>query len=219
MKKNEAEIKFEQYRKHLREETLKLSIYIQLYKHLHHREQDRLDEMNIAHCFFKTVFSSLFISIVQWIHNLLDPAAKRGFFNFLTFIKHNIKIFTVSSLQNRRNYPDRHWMLNRDPITFHTIEADLNKIKKIKSLSSIKTRRDKFYAHFDKKYAFEKKKISSDAPIKNTDLDEIILVMKDILNKYSAAYDGGVYDFEPFNIYDVDDLLDALHKYNQCNKC
>jgi hypothetical protein len=107
---------------------------------------------------------------------------------------------------------------NRDifvSITFDSIESDRKKLKDIKSLSSFKTRRDKFHAHFDKDYAFQRKQISKDAPIKRNDLDEVIDIMKGILNKYSAAYDGQCYSLEPWNINDVDDLLDILYQHNQ----
>ena len=86
-------------------------------------------------------------------------------------------------------------------------------IAKLESLPHFKLRRDKFHAHFDKEYFFKRRKLGNDAPLKWSDLDAVIEVMGDILNHYSAAYDGNVYDLEPFNIYDIDHLLDMLHKY------
>ncbi len=216
MKTNDAENKFELYRDHLREETSKLLISNQLHKHIYERKQDRLDEMNIAPCFFGTVISSLFTVIILWVNNLLDPKAERGFINFLSFVENNLGIFAISRLQERRNYPAGHWMLDRDPITFDSIESDRKILKDIaESLSSFKTQRDKFHAHFDKDYAFQKKKISKDAPIKWKDLDEVIDIMKGILNKYSAAYDGHLYVLEPMYINDIDDILDILYQHNQ----
>ncbi len=103
-------------------------------------------------------------------------------------------------------------MLERDPITFESIQEDRNKILNLKSLYSVKLRRDKFHAHFDKKYFFNRKKISEDAPLKWNDMDEIFELMKGILNKYSSSYDGNTYHFVPFNVHDVDRVLDILHE-------
>ncbi len=219
MKSNDKEIKFEQYREHLETETSRLSTYIHLYKHLYERKQDRLDEMNLAPCFFQTVISSLFSVIILWVHNLLDPEAQRGFISFLSFVENNREAFSISNLKQRRNYPDGHWMLKRDPITFESIESDRQKLLSIHSLSSFKTRRDKFHAHFDKTYAFKRSQISKDAPIKWSDLDQVIETLKDILNKYSSAYDGKIYSMEPINISDVDYILDILYRHNLSNKC
>ena len=219
MKNSDIEIKFEQYREHLKEETTRLATYIHLYKHLHERKKDRLDEMNLAPCFFKTVIRSLFSVIIIWVNNLLDPKTQRGFFNFLSFVENNLETFSISSLQERRNYPDGHWMLERDPITFESVESDRQKLLSIQSLSSFKTRRDKFHAHFDKNYAFQRSQISKGAPIKWSDFDKVIETMKDILNNYSADYDGQLYSIEPMNISDVDYILNILYKHNQSNKC
>jgi len=54
--------------------------------------------------------------------------------------------------------------------------------------------------------------------LKWSDLEAVIEVMGDILNHYSAAYDGNVYHLEPFNIYDIDHFLDMLHKYKKERK-
>jgi hypothetical protein len=218
MKNSDIEIKFEQYREHLKEETTRLATYIHLHKHLYERKKDRLDEMNIAPCFFKTVFRSLFSVIIIWVNNLLDPKAQRGFFNFLSFVENNLEMFSISRLQKRRNYPDSPWMLKREPITSESIESDRRKLRSIQSLSSFKTRRDKFHAHFDKNYAFQKNQISKDAPIKLSDFDKVIKIMKDTLNNYSAYYDGQCYPFKLMNASDIDYILDILHEHKQSIK-
>jgi len=113
--------------------------------------------------------------------------------NFLTFCEYNREIFEIKELQRRRNYPDGHWMLNRKPLTLQTIQKDRERINELESLRSFKLRRDKFHAHFDKDYFFDRKKLSEDAPLKWSDLEEVVDVMKDIINRYSAAYDGNLY--------------------------
>jgi hypothetical protein len=36
-------------------------------------------------------------------------------------------------------------------------------------------------------------------------------LLKDILNRYSAAYDGTVFHIDPLNVDDLNYLLDRLH--------
>jgi hypothetical protein len=79
----------------------------------------------------------------------------------------------------------------------------------------IKFRRDKFHAHFDKEYFNDKGQLSNDAPIKQDDFNSLIEVMKDILNKYSAAYDGNLYTLDFMNAYDIDQVLDILHYWSK----
>lgn len=212
MKNKNAEKIFEEYRENLKAEIVRLISYMKLYRRLNERKADRLDVMNIAPSFFQVTMDSLFSAIILWVDKLLSVKSERGFWNFLTFIENNRKIFNISELQERRNFPDDHWMLERDPITFDTIEEDRAKIRNLKSLDSFKLRRDKFHAHFDKQYFFDRKKISQDAPLKWNDMDEVFELMKAILNKYSSSYDGNIYHSVPFNVHDVDRVLDALHK-------
>lgn len=213
MHKEETEKKFEEYRASLVFEAQRLVSYIRLYCHLHERMQDRRSEMNIARGFFQVTLDALLAGIVLWVDKLFSRKSERGFCNFLSFIENNHRMFNISELQRRKNYPNSHWILNRPLITFETIQEDRRKIEKIESLPSFKLRRDRFYAHFDKKYFFNKTKLTEDGPLKWKDLEQIINVMADILDEYSTSYDGQHYPLEPINIKDVDHLLDFLHKH------
>jgi len=215
MNKSEKENKFEDYREYLTQEAQRLTTYINLYKHLHQKTQDRLEELNIAPAFFQTTLDALFSGIINWTHNLFSEKSERGYFNFLAFVENAIDLFAIEELKRRKHYPDNHWMLDREEITYQTVKSHREQIKSIPSLDHVKTRRDKFHAHFDRKYFFDRDKISNDAPITWGDLEKIKEIMKDINNTYSAAYDGKVYDLQFFNTYDIDNILDILHKYNE----
>lgn len=160
MKNENAEKRFEEYRENLKTEIVRLISYMKLYRRLNDRKADRLDVMNIAPSFFQVTMDSLFSAIILWVDKLLSPKSERGFWNFLVFIENNRRIFDISKLQERKNFPDGHWMLERDPITLDTIEKDRTKILNLMSLHSFKLRRDKFHAHFDKEYFFDRKKLA-----------------------------------------------------------
>jgi hypothetical protein len=210
--KTDPEVGFEEYRKYLHEEGRRLACFVRLYRRLHERMADRLDEMNLAPAFFGTVIDSLFSVIVLWVDKFFHERSERGLVDFLNFCERNIRIFDIKELQRRRKYPDGHWMLNRDPITPVSIQENRAQISKPEFLSNFRLRRDKFHAHFDKEYFFDRKKLFEDAPLKWMDLEEPLRIIKDIINTYSATYDGNLFELEPINIDDIDRLLDYLHR-------
>src|SRR4030066_842805 len=127
MKKEEAKRIFEKYRESLHFEVERLASYISLYRHLHERMRDRLNEMNISPAFFQVTMDALFTAIVLWVDKLFGTSSERGFLNFLSFVENNREVFSIDELKRRKDYPDGHWMLNREPITFQTIETDRQK--------------------------------------------------------------------------------------------
>ncbi len=213
MKREEAEAKFEEYRESLISEAIRLTSYIRVHRRLYERREDRLNEMNMFPAFFRTVVDALFSAIVIWVDKLLGERSERGLVNFLIFVENNREIFEIKELQRRRKYPDGHWMLNREPITLEVIQDDRNQLRNFAPLASFKLRRDKFHAHFDKKYFFERDKLSEDAPLILSDLDEVVTHMKNTIDRYSTSYDGNVFDLELMDISDIDYLLDFLYEH------
>jgi hypothetical protein len=205
------EQEFDAYREQLHHEGSRLATYVAVYRRLHERMADRLNELNIAPAFFQITIDALFSGIVMWIHKLFDESGERGLWNFLTYVEYNRDALAISELKRRRQYPDGHWMLDREPITLHTINDHRNQIKALGVLQSIKLRRDKFHAHFDKEYFFDRNRISAEAPITWGDLNKALELVWDIINTYSTAFDGKTYAGTPINADDVDHLLDGLH--------
>lgn len=208
MRREEFEQHFSDYRKYLREEIHRFCDYVAVYRQIQERKTDRLEVINQAPAFFGTVESALFTSIVLWGDKLLDEKGERGLFNFLTFVEHNRKWLTTTELQRRKGYPDGHWMLDdRIPITAEPIEHDRQKIRSLETLKSLQIRRDKFHGHFDKEYFFDRQKLQSEAPLGWIDLEEAVNAMIDIINDYSADFDGALFARDTLNIGDLDVLL------------
>ncbi|MBI3937632.1 MAG: hypothetical protein HY323_11705 [Betaproteobacteria bacterium] len=211
----ETERKFETYRQWLEYEAGRLTSYIKLYRRLHERRTDRLDEMNIAPAFFSVTTDALFSAIVLWVDKLFDEHSERGFFNFLTFVEYNREMLSIAELQRRKGYPNGHWMLDRLPITLEVVNEDRARLKNLACLAAFKLRRDKFHAHFDKDYFFDRERFSKEAPITWGEAEELIKVMAEIINHYSSAYDGRLFSLEPININDLDHLLNRLHNVRE----
>lgn len=210
--KSSDETGFEQYRESLRLEVTRLACFIRVYRLLHERRADRLDELNIAPGFFLTVEDALFSAIVLWIDKLFAEDADRGLHNFLKFAEHHRPLFSIEAFKRRRNLPDGDWRLDRKPVDYAMVVEDREAITNVEPLRSFRLRRDKFHAHFDKRYFFDRSKIAEDAPLKWSDLDQSMELLKDTLNKYSAAYDGEVFHIEPLNANDLNYLLDCVRK-------
>jgi hypothetical protein len=102
------EQKFDEYREHLHHEASRLASYIQIYRRLHERMADRLNEINIAPAFFQITIDALLSGIVMWTHKFFDENGERGLFNFLTYIEYNRDALTLSELQRRKEYPNDH---------------------------------------------------------------------------------------------------------------
>lgn len=208
MSRQEFEKQFSDYRKYLREEIHRFRDCVAVYRQIQERLADMSDVINQAPAFFGTVERSLFTSIVLWGDKLFDEKGERGFFNFLTFVENNRKWLTTAELQRRKGYPDGHWMLdNRIPITAESIEHDRQIIRSLEVLKSFRVRRDKFHGHFDKKYFFDREKLQADAPIRWGDLEVAANAMIDIINGYSADFDGAFFASDTLNIDDLDVLL------------
>jgi hypothetical protein len=202
--------KFEKYRHYMVREATKLASYVSLFRRLHERRIDRLEEMNIAPAFFQVVTDALLSAIILWVDKLFDERGERGIFNFLMFIEQNRSILTIEQLKRRNSNPDALRMLNRDPITHEMINGDRTSIQKLCCLRSFEILRHKFVAHFDKEYFFDRERLAKETPTWG-DLEKVITVISELINRYSAAYDGQLFELKAMNIDDVDQLLDRLH--------
>jgi len=205
---------FEEYRKWLHIELERLYRFFYVYKRIHERFKDRIDEINLAPCFFRTVIDGLFSVIILWVEKLTSKNSKqRGFCDLLIFIKNNRGIFSVANLRKRRNYPKDHWMVKgRKAPNLSSVNQDIGRLEKLPALGSIKIRRNKFHAHFDKEFFYDRELLQDKAPISWRELEKILEILKEILNKYSAAYDGSTFHFPTGNINDIDCILDILYK-------
>ena len=214
--KPEIEKKFEEYRHYLVYEATRLTSFIALFRKLHERRVDRLEEINIAPAFFQMATEALLAGIILWVDKLLKERGERGIFDFLSFIESNFKILDLEQLKRRKNYPNAHRMLSRDPVTLETVKADRERIQCLTSLKNFKTLRDKFYAHFDKEYFFDRERMKEMAPTWG-DLEEVVEVIYQVINQYSVAYDGREFSLQLENIDDLDFLLNRLYRCRKAN--
>lgn len=216
---SDAEKRFERYRDNLRREVGLLADYVNLFRRLHERSGSYRFEINSAPTFFSLVTKSVFSTIILWADKLLDEKGQRGIFDFLKFIEANTGVFSIEKLKRRRNFPDSHWLLERrrkeGEITASQVARHRGRLSKLRCLKSLRTRRDKYHAHFDKKYFFDLDRLGLDAPIALKDFENAVKALWTVVNKYSAAYDGKSYEPTSANINDLDHILYAIR---ECHK-
>lgn len=214
LSRDEFELQFEKYRESLRHEIHCFRDSASVLRQISDRTQDHLSEINLAPGFFHVVEDALFTTVVLWADKLFDERGERGLFNFLAFVEHNRDWLSIEELKRRKGYPDDHWMLkNRIPITAKSIDADRLKIRSLAALRSIKIRRDKFHGHFDKEYFFDRSRLSAEAPITWTELDEAGNVMGGMMNDYSVDFDGAMFAWNAPK--DLGRLLDAARRADE----
>jgi HEPN superfamily AbiU2-like protein len=209
MCKSETEEKFEEYRKYLLVEVHNLTSFISVYRQIEELKATHWLAMRWAPAFFKTSQAALWTAIIIWADKLFDPKSKRGLANFLSFVERNLSLFDLPELQRRKGFSEE-YMVVRKPITLAEIQQDRERLAGVASLSSFKVRRDKFHAHFDEDYFFQRDKLQQDAPLRWSDLEELEAVMDKVLNRYSEAYDATGYVLKVANIRDLVHLLDRV---------
>lgn len=208
---------FKQYLDSINREVKKLIYLIVLYLHLSKRIEDHNEEINISPAFFQMVLITMFTCIIVWTDRLIGLRSKRNLLKFLNIAEQNIKIFTKEAYKRRTKKDDNYWYVrDYEEITLKDIEEDRNKIRSLEALTkSLKLRRDKYIAHFDKEYFFEPGKLDKDAPIFKSDIGKLIDILKDIPNRYSGRFNGVINTYEAVNIRDVDNTLRILRKYRE----
>ena len=216
---SDTEKRLEKNRDNLRREVGLLADYVDLFRRLHKRKRNYCFEINSAPAFFSLVSKSVFSTTILWANKLLDEKGQRGIFDFLKFIEANTGVFSIEKLKRRRNFPDNHWLLERrrkeGEITARQVARHQGRLSKLRCLKSLRARRDKYHAHFDKKYFFDLNRLDLDAPIASRNFGNAVKALWTVVNKYSVAYDGKAYEPTSANINDLDHILYALREYHK----
>ncbi|RQW23316.1 hypothetical protein EH196_00430 [Bacillus sp. C1-1] len=202
---------FEKMLFHLLEELYHLNSYHLLYKYLYEKtsDHDDLSTMNKIPSFFQLSMGAFQYSSIMGLAKLYEPSSRKtvNLNKFLNIVEgFHTEIFS--------NDPDikkrlgRTTNVNSDTVRKH--KNELNEQEKI--IKRLLAWRDKFFAHNDKKYFYNKNVVSKEFPINFYEYEQLITLAADILNTYSIGYSGKYHDIKACNIYDVDILFKALKK-------
>lgn len=217
---SQAEKKFEAYRESLVREVRLLADYVEVLRRLHKLKNDYRFESGWAPAFFSIVKSSLSSSCIIWANKLLDERGQRGIFNFLRFVADNVNLFSIEELQRRKRFTDSHRVIvsrrKKGGITKRRVELEHARLRRLRCLSALKVRRDKYYGHFDRKYFFDLALLEREAALSMRDLRAVVRALSRVISKYSVAYDAHEYiEFTSSNVGDVEHVLQCMRDYHQ----
>jgi len=78
--------------------------------------------------------------------------------------------------------------------------------------------RDKYFAHYDSKFFLNDKLLENKYELIVGDIRKLIRLAAEILNHFSIGYDGVANAVRAANLYDVDSVIEILHKHLSVNR-
>lgn len=170
-------------------------------------------EMNIAPAFFQIIMYSLEHTYIIDIYKLYDQAkTSEGLRRAINLCEQHSTLF-----------PEERVMLMDEETGIKDI-VKINIIKDIKIIrkkldslepiiNSLKGRRDKYYAHYDRYYVDDLPKVSEKYPLSKNQVSELIATAHEILNILLRDLKGEVVAMSSANYDDMDVLFKILNAY------
>ncbi len=210
------EEEFIRYHRALRGELDNANWHFQAWKALWHLMESYSEEFNVAHTFFRlTMRAHLLETVLR-----LNKICRRGedgvnMFEFLDFLRKNLDVFTAQSAGTGK-HREREFDIESELIaevalliTPSVVEGHIQQIKAL-PLERLATWKDGALAHIDMKTAKGHIKVLEESTVDIEEVDRIINSLHDILNVYSASYDGQVWEKDLKFEHGIHNLLEAV---------
>ena len=207
------ESNFRRYRKALVRELQFLKSVHCLHRQLREESRDRLHVLNLAPHFFLTVFWALDDKLTMFVAKFFDPRGERGLEDFIEFVRQHKKYFTNDELIQRGQGIDMDFLESTGPRAdvATLLESDLSNLQSVQRtlLRKIKKRRDKYLAHYDEQFFEDLRPLGESEPDLG-EVDKAVELAGEMVNRYSARFDGKVYEWKFGNVGDLERVLDLL---------
>jgi hypothetical protein len=213
-KPSEIEKKFKVYYDKLIWETLHARTHLKLWEQLEKYRSNYLKELNQAPHFFQFTAKAHLDDCLLILARVLGKNAESlSIWEFLNFIELNLDIFSNASYSKRvasRLY-NENLTTSHIPITMIELSKDRTKLNNLESIvKNLKTRRDKTLAHIDLKFISQKKTINKDFPLQSEQIQSVIDIVFEILNRYSSSFESSIFSKEFLGENDLQYVMDAL---------
>ncbi len=209
----DAEREFEEFRENLLRECNILFDRFSLMKRLRDAYEDEKERhvLEMSPAFWNHVRSALYQSSILSVTKLLSNPEGR-LRKFLNFISKNLGMFEEENFKRRASGTQEFI-----PVLPETVRLDRKRIDKLlkKVLENFKVRRNGEVAHLDQQYFLMPEKVIEDAPIEWEELDKIMIVVDEVFNRYSRAFDGDVYKLGARDISDINIVLSILREHRE----
>lgn len=190
------EEQFIAYYDKLREELNTAYLHYEIAKLIRDAKNTHREEYSEALTFFELTMLSNFFTTIMGIGRFIDKRSDSLSLDlFFGFVKDNLTLFSTKAYKNRllaqgRDNEDcKHWVQLHKDITATLVDQDKEKIKKL-PIDNLRIWRHKKLAHIEEAFVTDNIKVSDKFPILIHDVDEILVTLHKILNRYRIAYDG-----------------------------
>ena len=210
------EEEFVKYHERLRDEINIANWHFAIWKYLWNLHKDYIDELNRAPAFFSLTMRAHLLATAMRLNKFFDkPEDNISIYEFLNFAEQNLDIFSNQAFEKRNRGDERYDIAvrihtERTPkITPELVKEHRQKIEKLPK-HNLRKWRNKALAHIDKKSVLRGVDILKEYPVKIEQVDEIIDTIHDILNHYSAAYDGITWEKDLVLEPGIQEVMDSI---------
>jgi hypothetical protein len=171
----------------------KTAIFDYFTKHLYERDEDPHSVEPLLWYIQSGLYSDLTFSI----YRLFDKNGDR-----------NIYHFTHYAQQHKNTIPWKTPLVASDFARHEKLLADI-----FPKIENLRKRRNKFFAHYSKKFFYEPDKINEEFPFSNTDAMELVRVLQKIISDHTMALNNSAaISVEGFVYAAAESLYQAIKK-------
>jgi len=175
------------------------------------------EEMNVAHTFFTLGMRGHLLETLLRLNKMLEKGedSVTNLYYLLDFVDKNMDIFAIPAADRRKRYEEEMILekqveeVKPSQITRDTIKTHRVKLKELPA-KKLKGWEEEALAHIDRKVAKQHINVFDECPVDIEEIDRTIDTVHEILNVYSAAYDGQKWDKDLVFTHGIKNMLDAI---------
>ena len=210
------EEEFIRYHRTLRGEVDNANWHFQAWKMLWRLVESYIEEFNMAHTFFRLTMRAHLLETVQRLHRICRRSEDgMNMFEFLDFVRKNLDIFTAQSAETGK-HGEKEYDIEAELIaevalliTPDLVEGHIQQIEAL-PLAKLEAWNDNAQGYIDMKRAKGHIKLLEESPVDIEEVDKIIDTLHNILNVYSASYDGQVWEKDLKFEHGIQNLMEAV---------
>ena len=208
----EFEKTFKDYREIHTEQCMLMSQFIYTYIEMHKLLNIYLDQINLAPSYFQLTFRSIRTSLILWVSKAFTKREGYSLFNYLEFIRQNVRYFTKEYNMYRTDSPENApWYRKFQTPDETKIQQQLTELESVLPIvDRIVSLRDKYHAHLDRTMANNKEAFLKANHFTFDEIKRFPILYSDIINYYSIAFDGENRLTMPINWNDLENILKPL---------
>lgn len=190
------ENRFLTYMDRLRDELNTAYTHYEIAKLLREFRQTRSSEFNEATTFFQVTQNANLFAAVMAICRFVDVRNDTMKLDkFFRLVRENLHLLTTSAYRTRlaKKGMDKedleYWTQRHVEITDKMVDTDEAKVKNMPTKNLVVWRNKKL-AHLDEERALKEIDLMQENPVTVKEIDDILVTLDEILNRYGIAYDG-----------------------------